>query len=143
MNQSRSHEEYLRNSHRLAWRIKPGFELKAEPQRSVHTELLIRAQTRPIRLQDRADSRRTPVIDGTRVIKTTSYDPPKHKLTVSFASGRAFVFHSVPARVAALLAQAVDPIAYFNRCVRGRFAWVEMLDGQVVRNVFAIDPFGK
>ncbi|MEO6689930.1 MAG: KTSC domain-containing protein [Dokdonella sp.] len=82
-------------------------------------------------------------MDGMRVIRTTSYDTPKHKLTVSFASGRAFVFHSVPAVVAALLAQAVDPIAYFNRCIRGRFAWVEISDGQIVRHAFALDPFAS
>jgi hypothetical protein len=82
-------------------------------------------------------------MDGMRVIRTTSYDPPRHKLTVSFASGRAFVFHSVPAVVANLLAQAIDPIAYFNRCVRGRFAWVEISDGQVLRSSFVVDPFGS
>jgi hypothetical protein len=82
-------------------------------------------------------------MEGMRVIRTTSYDPPRQRLTVSFASGRAFVFHSVPASVAALLSEAVDPLAYFNRFVRGRFACVEMADGQIVHNRFAIDPFGK
>lgn len=78
-----------------------------------------------------------------RGIRSTSYDAPKHKLTVSFTGGRVFTFHSVPLTVATLLAQAVDPIAYFNRCVRGRFAWVEMANGKALRNVFAIDPFGS
>ena len=81
-------------------------------------------------------------MDGTRVISTTSYDIPKRKLTVSFTSGRAFVFHSVPAMVATLLAQSIDPQAYFKRCIRGRFAWVEMAHGCIVPNKFATDPFG-
>jgi len=78
-----------------------------------------------------------------RGIRSTSYDAPKHKLTVAFTSGRTFAFHSVPVGVATLLAQAVDPIAYFNRCIRGRFAWVEMTNGKVVRTIVAVDPFGS
>lgn len=80
---------------------------------------------------------------GMRAIKSTTYDASRHKLTVAFVSGRTFAFHSVPVGVATLLAQAVDPIAYFNRCVRGRFAWVELTNGKVVRTIASIDPFGS
>ena len=71
------------------------------------------------------------------MIRKTVYDALKRKLTVSFRSGRSFEFHAVPARVAALLAQADDQAAYFQRQVRGQYPWVELVHGRVVRNIFA------
>jgi hypothetical protein len=74
-----------------------------------------------------------------RLISKTTYDALKRKLTVSFRSGRSFEFHTVPARVAALLAQADNPASYFEREVRGQYPWVELAHahGRVVRNIFA------
>jgi hypothetical protein len=72
-----------------------------------------------------------------RLISKTTYDALKRKLTVSFRSGRSFEFHTVPARVAALLSQAENPLAYFERQVRGQYPWIELVHGRVVRNVVA------
>jgi hypothetical protein len=82
-------------------------------------------------------------MDGMRAITKTSYDARRHKLTVSFASGRDFDFHSIPPAVAAQLAQAKDSTTYFDHCIRGRYAAVEISDGQVLRNSFQTDPFGE
>jgi hypothetical protein len=71
------------------------------------------------------------------LICKTTYDALKRKLTVAFRSGKSFEFHTVPARVAALLAQAEDQSSYFERQVRGQYPWVELAHGRVVRNVFA------
>jgi hypothetical protein len=73
----------------------------------------------------------------TRLIAKTTYDALKRKLTVSFRSGQSFEFHTVPARVAALLSQAENPVSYFERQVRGQYPWIELVHGRVVRNVFA------
>jgi hypothetical protein len=78
-----------------------------------------------------------PLSKAIRLISKTTYDALKRKLTVSFRSGRSFEFHTVPARVAALLVQAENPASYFEREVRGQYPWVELAHGRAVRNIFA------
>lgn len=59
-------------------------------------------------------------------IKLASYDARKRKLTIAFASGHTFAFIAVSEVCATLLIQAVDPMAYFDRCIRGHFEWEEI-----------------
>ncbi len=70
------------------------------------------------------------------VIKAYMYDPPAQSLTVTFVSGRAYVYQDVPAEVAQGLGLAFAKGEYFNKVIRDRYHAVEAGAGPVQRSLF-------
>jgi hypothetical protein len=60
-------------------------------------------------------------------VVTTSYHAGRRKLLVVLNPGGVFEFHAVPERVAALVAQAADPTAYFEKNIRTAYPWAAVL----------------
>ncbi|MEO7326824.1 MAG: hypothetical protein ABIW82_18530 [Dokdonella sp.] len=65
-------------------------------------------------------------MQGAEKIISTAYDAVGERLSVTFATGRSFVFDKVPSCVAELLAIERDPLTYFNGWIRHQFAWFEL-----------------
>lgn len=55
------------------------------------------------------------------VISRFVYDRERRALAVTFVSGRCYLYHDVPAQVAADMQAAFAKGEYFNRHVRGRY----------------------
>jgi len=55
------------------------------------------------------------------VIRSFSYDAARNELTVSFATGKVYVYSLVPPAVYAAMSAAFSKGEYFNANVRGRF----------------------
>jgi hypothetical protein len=68
------------------------------------------------------------------VIRTHTYDSPTRDLTITFVSGRRYVYAKVPPRVAAAFSRAPSRGAYFNHHIRDRFAVREVLPSGVDRD---------
>ena len=56
-----------------------------------------------------------------QVIRDFRYDLARHELTVSFMTGRVYVYALVPPAVAGAFVEAVSPGAFFNTRIRDRF----------------------
>jgi len=64
------------------------------------------------------------------VIRSWSYDEAAHRLDIVFVSGRQYSYHAVPLRIAGGMKQAMSKGSYFNRRIRGRFAFTEAVAGR-------------
>lgn len=71
------------------------------------------------------------------VIKAWRYDAPGQALTITFVSGRVYVYRDVPADVAEGLRLAFAKGEYFNKAIRDRFigAPVEVGTGPAQRSL--------
>lgn len=58
-----------------------------------------------------------------QVIRDFAYDDDRHELTVSFTSGKVYVYSLVPAAVAEAFRQAASPGGYFNVYIRDRYPY--------------------
>ncbi|MET0969671.1 MAG: KTSC domain-containing protein [Tardiphaga sp.] len=68
------------------------------------------------------------------VIRYHTYDTQTRDLTITFVSGRRYVYAKVPPRVAAAFAQAPSRGAWFNHHIRDHFAYREVLPSGVDRD---------
>ncbi|MEO6687870.1 MAG: KTSC domain-containing protein [Dokdonella sp.] len=66
---------------------------------------------------------------GIDAVTFTKYDAAEKRLSVSFASGRVFVFADVPAAMAVELRGANDQTRFFNERLCGKFPWMEVGGG--------------
>jgi hypothetical protein len=57
------------------------------------------------------------------VIREFSYDTARNELTVSFVTGKVYVYSLVPASVADAMRQAYSKGAYFNENIRDRYGY--------------------
>jgi hypothetical protein len=55
------------------------------------------------------------------VIRAWTYDENRHRLDVTFVSGRHYSYHDVPERIAAGLRAAISKGSYYNRSIRDHF----------------------
>jgi len=60
------------------------------------------------------------------VIRTVAYDRARFELTVSFASGKVYVYSLVPEAVADGIAAAPSEGAYFNANIRDRYPYRQL-----------------
>ena len=60
------------------------------------------------------------------VIRFFRYAPDRRELTVTFVSGRVYVYEDVPDEVAAAFKNARSKGAFFNRQIRDRYACREV-----------------
>ena len=67
-------------------------------------------------------------------IADLSYDPRQRCLTVTFITGRIYQYFEVPPDVAGAFATAASKGAFFNREIRGRYAFREITRGTVRRD---------
>jgi len=58
------------------------------------------------------------------VIRSYRYDAETTELVINFQSGRSYTYQDVPRGVAAALGSASSKGVYFNRHIRGKFAFV-------------------
>ena len=56
-----------------------------------------------------------------RAIRATAYDESRNELTVTFVSGRAYIYALVPPDVAAALKAAASQGAFVNAHIRDRY----------------------
>jgi lysyl-tRNA synthetase class 2 len=56
------------------------------------------------------------------VIHHFAYDPAARRLTITFQTGRRYVYRAVPPDIPAGLAQAASQGEYFNARIRDHFA---------------------
>ena len=54
------------------------------------------------------------------------YDSARHQLELEFRSGKRYLFFRVPLPSYEELLQADSKGAYFNRCIRNRFAYQDL-----------------
>jgi lysyl-tRNA synthetase class 2 len=57
------------------------------------------------------------------VIRSWSYDPDDRRLDVTFVSGRRYAYRDVPPEVAQDMKLAFSKGEFFNRRIRGRYAY--------------------
>ncbi len=55
------------------------------------------------------------------VIRTFHYEPDQRRLNVVFVGGRRYAYHSVPARLASAMKQALSKGEFFNAHIRDHF----------------------
>ncbi|PTQ13539.1 KTSC domain-containing protein [Sphingomonas oleivorans] len=55
------------------------------------------------------------------VIRSFNHDAARRRLEILFVNGRRYVYHGVPARIAAAFAAASSAGAYFNSHIRDRY----------------------
>jgi len=60
------------------------------------------------------------------VIRHFDYAPEGRELTVEFVTGRRYVYLDVPEEEAQAMRSAFAKGVYFNRKIRGRYAWREL-----------------
>lgn len=60
------------------------------------------------------------------VIRQYDYDAAAAALTVEFVTGRIYRYADVPSATALALGAASSKGRYFNRCIRDRYAFVEV-----------------
>lgn len=60
------------------------------------------------------------------VIRSFDYEKDLGRLTVTFTTGRVYEYYMVPAAVAAAFETAPSKGAYFNACIRDRYAYHEI-----------------
>jgi len=58
------------------------------------------------------------------VIRSYRYDADTTELVINFQSGRSYTYQDVPRGVATALGSAPSKGVYFNRHIRGKFAFV-------------------
>jgi hypothetical protein len=63
-------------------------------------------------------------------IREIDYDFPSHRLTVTFVSGRRYIYDGVPLRVHDAFTHAESHGGFFNREIRGRYPFRE-IDGRL------------
>ena len=59
-------------------------------------------------------------------IRSYSYDAARRELTVTFVTGRRYLYFDVPAGAADGLSGATSKGGYFNRVIRGAYRFVEL-----------------
>ena len=59
-------------------------------------------------------------------IRDIDYDIPSHRLTVTFVSGRRYIYDGVPQRVYDAFARADSRGGFFNREIRDRYPFREI-----------------
>jgi len=59
------------------------------------------------------------------VIRRWDYDEAERRLDIVFVSGKRYSYHDVPTRVAQGMREASSKGSYFNRRIRGHFAFTE------------------
>jgi hypothetical protein len=59
------------------------------------------------------------------VIRDFSYDEARNELTVTFRTGKVYVYTLVPPSVAAAAAAALSPGAFFNQMIGDRYRYRE------------------
>lgn len=57
------------------------------------------------------------------VIRAFDYDAGRQRLEIQFVSGRRYRYHRVPERVYRAMRRARSKGSFFNRQIRGRFAF--------------------
>jgi hypothetical protein len=62
-----------------------------------------------------------PCVMPSQVIRALAYDAERNELTVSFVSGRVYVYSLVPPAVFAALEATASKGAFFNQHVRDRY----------------------
>jgi hypothetical protein len=60
------------------------------------------------------------------VIRSHSYDPQSRALTITFVTGRCYVYHGVPQEVADRFKAAFSRGAFFNREIRDHYRYREV-----------------
>ena len=60
------------------------------------------------------------------VVANIEYEPEHARLTVTFMTGRIYVYFLVPAHVAAEFQVAFSKGSYFNSCIRDRYTCREI-----------------
>lgn len=61
------------------------------------------------------------------VIRRFDYSPEREELTVEFVTGRRYLYSGVPREEAEALRAAFAKGAYFNRRIRDRYAFRELV----------------
>jgi hypothetical protein len=61
------------------------------------------------------------------VIRRFDYSPDLSELTVEFVTGRRYVYSAVPAEEVEAMRQAFAKGSYFNRRIRDRYAYRELV----------------
>jgi hypothetical protein len=64
------------------------------------------------------------------VIRRFDYSAERAELTVEFVTGRRYVYENVPADEAQAMRSAFAKGVYFNRKIRGRYAWREIAQAE-------------
>jgi lysyl-tRNA synthetase class 2 len=61
------------------------------------------------------------------VIRSFAYRPEAQELEILFTTGRRYVYHDVPEEAAAALKSAFNKGRHFNRRIRDRFRFSEIV----------------
>ena len=62
------------------------------------------------------------------VIRSLSYDSQSQALTITFQSGRRYLYRDVPETLAAEMKRAFSKGEFFNEHIRARFAFERLAD---------------
>ena len=62
------------------------------------------------------------------VIRSFAYRPEAQELEILFTTGRRYVYHDVPEEAAAALKGAFNKGRHFNRRIRDRFRFSEIVE---------------
>ena len=83
-------------------------------------------------------------MDTTTVSSTTlatvAYDGIRHLLQLEFRSRAAYCYFGVPAAVHEALLAAPSKGSYFNRAIRGRYAYVRVHEMQIAQTGAEVPP---